>query len=217
MNPREEALLNGARRTDVAQDAAVAVGLAGLTDAAAVEDEEVREEGTLSFWHHREEVLLYLLRVLLRGEAEPARDAPDMGVDDDALIHAEGVAEDHVGCLAPDAGEGDEPGHGAGDLSTVLVEQSARHPLQGARLVAVEAGRTYVRFELRRVRSCVVGGGAVLLEQLVGDHVYAHVGRLGGEHGRYQQLKGVLPVQLGPGVRVFVLQAAYDLGDRGGV
>src|SRR5919112_5409069 len=148
MNPREEALLNGARRTDVAQDAAVAVGLAGLTDAAAVEDEEVREEGTLSFWHHREEVLLYLLRVLLRGEAEPARDAPDMGVDDDALIHAEGVAEDHVGCLAPDAGEGDEPGHGAGHLPGVLLDEGASHAPQGASLVAVEAARADVLLEL---------------------------------------------------------------------
>lgn len=46
------------RGTDVVQDAAWAVRLAGLADAATVEDEEVREERPLSFGHHSQEITL---------------------------------------------------------------------------------------------------------------------------------------------------------------
>jgi hypothetical protein len=72
-----------------------------------VEDEEVGEERALPFRNQPEEVLLYLLRVVLFREAESARDTPDVSVHDDALVDAESVAQDHVGRLTADAGEGD--------------------------------------------------------------------------------------------------------------
>src|SRR3712207_8164507 len=52
--------------------------------------------------------IFYLFRIFFPCEPKPVRDAPHVGVHDDALVHAEGVAEDHVSRLAPDPGEGDE-------------------------------------------------------------------------------------------------------------
>src|SRR3712207_9451950 len=65
------------RRADAVEDASRTVGSAGLAHAAAVEDEQVRKERALPLGHHPEEAPLYLLRVPLFGETEPARHASD--------------------------------------------------------------------------------------------------------------------------------------------
>src|SRR5918995_3998257 len=205
------------RRAEVVEDAFRAQGFAGLAYPAAVEDEQVRKERSLALGDYPEEIPLYLLRIFLLGETEPARDAPDVGVHDDALVHTEGVAQDHVRRLATDAGEGDELGHGAGDLPAVPLEQVARHPLQGAGLVAVEARGADVFLQPGDIGAGVVGGGTVPLEELFGDHVHPHIGGLGGEHGRDQELQRVLPDKLSRGVGVLPFQAGDYLGDRGGV
>jgi hypothetical protein len=100
-------------------------------------------------------------------------------VDDDALVDAEGVAEDHVGRLATDAWQRDELGHRAGNLAAVLLDEGLGHAPQGARLVAVEAGRPDVLLELAGVSLGVVRGGAVLVEEGLRDAVYPDVGGLG--------------------------------------
>ncbi len=53
------------RGADVVQDAARAARLARLAYTAAMEDEEVREEGSLLFGHYSQEITLYLLGVAL--------------------------------------------------------------------------------------------------------------------------------------------------------
>ena len=203
------------RGADVVEHAAWTVGFAGLADPAAVKDEQVGEEGAIFLGDHLQQALLYLFRISLPGETEPVREAPDVGVHDDALVYAEGVAQDHVGRLAADAGEGDELAHGARDLPAVFLEEGAGHPLQGAGLVAVEAGRADVFLQLAGIRPRVVCGGAVLLKEALCDLVHPDVGGLGGEHRRHQKLQGIGPVQLGTGVRVLPLEARYDRGDRG--
>ena len=109
-----------------------------------------------------------------------------MGVHDDALVRAESVAEDHVGRLAADAGQGYELGHRAGYLSPMLFYEDAGHATQGAGLVAVEAGRADVLFELVGGRISVVLGRTVLRKETLGHPVDLHVGGLGGEDGRDQ-------------------------------
>src|SRR3712207_5023602 len=200
----------------VVEHAAGAIWSARLADPASVEDEQVREDGPIILRHHPHEVLLYLLGVPLLGETEPGRDAPDVGVHDDALVHPEGVAEAPFRRLAADAGEGDGLGHGAGNLPAVTLEEGASHALHGAGLVAVEAGGADVFFQLRWIRRGVVLRRAVLLEEPSRDLVHPDVGGLGGEDRRHEQLEGVPPVELGPGVGVLPLEAGYDLGDRGG-
>src|SRR5215211_5604961 len=80
------------RWADIVQDAVWAIRLAGLAGLAPVQDQGVREDGPVFFWHDLHEVLLYLYGVLVPGEAEPAGDAADVGIDDDALVHAERLA-----------------------------------------------------------------------------------------------------------------------------
>src|SRR5919202_3457790 len=120
------------RGADVVEHAVRAVRPARLAYAATVEDKQVGEDGTVLFGNYSQEVLLYLFRVSVLGETEPVRDAPDVGVHDDALVHAESVAEDHVGRLAAYPWEGDELHHGARNLPAVLLEQGTGHTLQGA-------------------------------------------------------------------------------------
>src|SRR5215210_2257296 len=127
------------RGADVVEDAVRAVGLAGLAGSAPVQDQEVREDGPVSLGHDLHEVLLYSYGILVLGEAEPARDAADVGVYDDALVHAEGVAKYDVGGLAADTWQRHELLHGARNLSAVLLHEGADHATQGAGLVAVEA------------------------------------------------------------------------------
>ena len=82
-------------------------------------------------------------------------------------------------------------------------------PLQGAGLVAVEAGRADVLFELVGGSIGVVLGRTVLREEALGYPVHLHVGGLGGEHGRHQEFQGIRPVELGARVRVLGLQAGH--------
>src|ERR671933_801122 len=105
------------------QDAAWAVGLAGLAHAAAVEDEEVREEGSFPFGHYSQEVALYLFGVVLARETEPVGEASNVGVHDYTLVDAKGVTEDHVGGFAAHARELNEFGHGVGNLSSVILDE----------------------------------------------------------------------------------------------
>src|SRR5829696_2318878 len=194
------------RGADIVEYAVRAVCPAGLARSASVEDQEVGEDGPVFFWYYLHEVLLDLHGILTLGEAEPARDTADVGVHNDALVRAESVAEDHVGRLAADAGQGYELGHRAGDLSRVLLYEGAGHAPQGAGLVAVEAGRADALFELVGGRISVVLSRTVLREQALGHPVDLHVCGLGGEDGRYQEFQGVGPVELGARVRVRGLQ-----------
>src|SRR4051812_35417237 len=111
------------RGADVVEDAVRAVWFTGLAGAASVQDQEVREDGPVSLWHDLHEVLLYLHRVFVIRQAEPSRDAADVGIDDYALVHTEGVAQNDVGRLAADAGQRHELLHGAGHLSPVLIHE----------------------------------------------------------------------------------------------
>src|SRR5215213_9569538 len=116
-----------------------------------MEDEEVGEEGPLSFGHDLQEITLHLFGVVLERKAEPVGEAPDVGVHDHALVYAEGVTQDHVGGLAAHAGEPDELGHGARHFSPVFFDEYAGHAPYGASLVAEEAHRPYLLLQLLEV------------------------------------------------------------------
>ena len=62
----------------------------------------------------------------------------------------------------------------------------------------------------------VVGGGAILLEQLRRDQVHALVGALRRQDRRHQQFERVGMVQFAMRVRVSLLQAGDDLLHPGG-
>jgi len=75
--------------TEGLEVAAVALGLAGVADLAAVMDDLVREADPAVVRQDLHQLLLDLLRSVAFGEREAARDAEDMSVHDDALGFAE--------------------------------------------------------------------------------------------------------------------------------
>jgi hypothetical protein len=64
-----------------------------------VPDEQVWKTGPILPWHETLEIALDLDGIVLAREAEALREAPDVGVDDDALRRA-ALRRDDVGRLA---------------------------------------------------------------------------------------------------------------------
>ena len=81
------------------ETAAIAFGLAGVADLAAMVDELVGEGDPMVLGQDAHEFLLDFLGCIPFGEAKAAGNAEDMGVDDDAFGLVEADAEDDVGGL----------------------------------------------------------------------------------------------------------------------
>ena len=71
----------------------------------------------------------------------------------------------------------------------MLLDQHLHRPAQRLRLLAEEARRVDVAFELVRRDGEVVLGAPVLLEQALGDPVDVHVRGLRREHHGHEQLQ----------------------------
>src|SRR5215212_10030784 len=84
--------------------ACTAGGIARVTTAATMPNHVLAELSPVPSREQGRDIDFDLLRVVLRRPAEAARQPPHMGVDGDAR-DPEGVAEDHIGSLAPDAGQ----------------------------------------------------------------------------------------------------------------
>ena len=87
--------------------ARLAARLARVAHPPAVQDQPVAERGPLRLRDQLHQGELDLHRVVVLGQAEPAREPADVRVDRDAR-RVEGVAEDDVRGLAADAGQRDE-------------------------------------------------------------------------------------------------------------
>src|SRR5262249_11475687 len=106
-------------RTDLRQRTPGTVRLAGVANLPTVVDHAVAEYRPLFFGDEPHQVALDRLRVGLRGQPHAAAESAQMGIDRDAG-HAEGVAEDDVGRLAADAGQGYQLFHRRGDFAAML-------------------------------------------------------------------------------------------------
>ena len=136
-----------------------------------------------------------------------------MGVDDDAFVQAEGVAEDDVRGLPADARELHELGHRARHLAAVALDEGAAEALERLRLVAEEAGGLDERLELFASGICrVVRGGRAGREERRRHHVDAHVGALRREDRRDQELERVAVVEGAMAAGVGGLETREDLG-----
>ena len=82
--------------------------------------------------HQFHQVSLDLFRIGLASETEPMRKSRDMRVDHDALIFAEGVAENHVRSLSADARQLLQFFHRVGNAPLVF-----RHDRRGRRANAL--------------------------------------------------------------------------------
>ncbi len=99
-----------------------AFGVSGVADLAAVEDQLVREEGPFGLGDEFHEVLFDFDGIGVFGEVEAEGEAGDVGIDDDADVLVEGVAEDDVGGFSADAAELGEFVHGVGDLAVMFFD-----------------------------------------------------------------------------------------------
>ena len=96
---------------------------------------------------------------------------------------------DDVRRLARDAGKPQQLVERPRHLAVVLLDQHPHRPAQRLRLLPEEPGREDVALELLHRHGEVVLGSPVLLEQVLGDAVDVHVGRLRREHHRDEQLE----------------------------
>src|SRR5688500_2753153 len=128
------------RRTEARNGAGLTARLARLADPPAVPDEEVAEHRPALPREQRHQVLLDLDRVLVRREREARGEPLHVGVDHDALVDPERVAEDHVRGLAAHAWKRRELVERAGDFAAVLAHHRAREADDVLRLVPEEPG-----------------------------------------------------------------------------
>ena len=190
-----------------------AVGAGGFAAAAAVEDEPVGKQGPVVLRDEFHEDGLDFFWVGLAGEAEAGGEARDVGVDDDADVLAEGVAEDDVGGFAADAGELDEFVHGLRDVSAMLVDEEPAAGADVFGLGAVEADGAEVVLEGGGIGLGVVARGAVFFEEGGGDFIDLHVGALRGEDGGDEEFEGIGEGEFAVGVGV---DAGEDFAEGSG-
>ena len=83
------------------------------------------------------EVQLDLVGIGVARETESSREPPDMRINHQSGL-AEDMAEQHVGGLAPNSGQGHEILHATRDLTAEALQNRARRGLQGAGLLPEE-------------------------------------------------------------------------------
>ena len=193
--------------------ATVAFWLARDAHLAAVVDKLVRKRDPAILRDDPHQLLLYLLRRVTIGKAQPMGNSEDMGVNYDTFCLAEADAEDDIGRLAGRAGNGDQFGKGLRHLAVEFGDNLRCGTLDRFGLVAKEACRANQRLKLRQ--SCfghrLWGGEST--KELWRHHVHTHVGALGGEDGRYQQFPRRCVSERALDVGVGFVEAAQNGGD----
>jgi hypothetical protein len=137
-------------------------------------------------------------------------EAADVGIDDDADVLGEGVAEDDVGGFAADAAEGSELVHGLGDAAGVLFDDVGGGFAEGLGFIAEEAGGLDEFFDVFLGGFGEGLGGGVFFEEGGSDEVDADVGALGGEDGGDEEFDGVFVMEGAMGVGVVLVEEGED-------
>ncbi len=157
------------------------------------------------------QVGLDLDRVGVARPAEPAGQAADVRVDDDAVGRAEGVSEDDVRGLPADPGKRVKRFHRPRDEPAVRLDDRPAGAPDRFRLGVEEAGGSDQLLQLAS-RPGHRGGGREAAEERRRDAVHARVGALRGEDRRDQELERVGMVERAVGPGVGLVQAGEDVG-----
>src|SRR5664279_5385305 len=133
--------------------------------AAAMPDEPVTEQRPTFLRHQLHQLLLNLHRVCLLCESKTIREPRDVRVHDHANIDTEGVPQNDVRRLAPDARECVQFIHRARHGTAKFFHERGAAGLDVLRLVAEKAGglHGFLNFRERRIRE--VSGTVIFLEQ----------------------------------------------------
>lgn len=210
--------LDGAPRlvsgvADVFQKTIGAFRLAGNAEGASVQDDLVREDNPLVPRDDAHKVLLDVLGIVVGGQLQPARDAVDVSVHDDAFGLVEPGAENDIRRLAGDAGQREELIHVVGNLAAEIVDYRLCCSDDGLRLVPEEAGGLDVGLKLFGSEGGEILNSRIFLEQAGGDHVHAGVGALRREDGSHEEFPCTAVVESAGRCRISCVEALQDIGN----
>ena len=149
-------------------------------------------------------------RCVFGGEGEAFAEAVDVGVDDEAGVDVEGVAEDDVGGFSRDAAEGEKLVHGLRDLAFEVLHERGHGGVDGLGFVTKEADGFDVGFDLVGRRSGEGGGRGEGFEKRGRDFVDGDIGGLCGENGGDEQLVRRGVVEFADGVWVMRVQGGEE-------
>ena len=175
-------------------------------------DEQVREPSPVRSGNDPLKVALDLDRVLVARQPEPLGEPSDVGVNDDPLGVTE-LRRDDVRGLAGDSGQPQQVLEAVWHDAVELLQQHPHRAADRLRLLAVEPRGEDVPLELLDRDGEIVLRPAVLLEEPLGDAVHVHVGRLGGEHHRDQELDVAAEAKRDRRVGVLLREALDDRPD----
>ena len=151
------------------------------------------------------QVLFDLHRIACSRQSQTAGDPPDVRIDDDAGRQSIGGPQDHVGRLAPDAGQLDQCLQIARHLPVVLRDQLGTAGPDVLRLVAKESGALDRLFQTRQRQFRQVVRRRITAKQLRRHLVHSLVGALRRQNRRHEQLHGRFELQ--GALRVRILRA----------
>jgi hypothetical protein len=159
-----------------------------MTATPAVPDDTVAHGGPILTSEQLHEICFDFDGVILSGPAKSTRETTEMGVYRDAR-HPKRIAKNHVGGLAPDAGQGDEILEPTRHFSGVGVAQLLGHALQSLRLCPKETGGSndvldVIALGCRHGDSIGIGG-----KQRWRDGVDPLVGALRTQDGGYEKFE----------------------------
>ena len=161
----------------------------------------------------RIKILLDFLRIVLRREFQPPRDAVHMRVDHDSVGYFEPCPQHDVRGLARDAGKGEQFLHVFRNLPSELGDNFLRRAHHGFGFIAEESGGAHVRLELFRRERGKCLDRRIFAEQLRRDPVHVHVGRLRGEDGRDHQFPRAGVRERAGDVGIELVEPLQNLGD----
>ena len=146
------------------------IRLPSHTDVPAMGNHDMAEGRPAPFRDYVGQIEFQLYRVTVIGQSQPPGQANDVRIAGDTG-YAEGVTQDAIGCLSPDAGQGQELFHRAGDRALVVLDNAGAGAFDIEGLIAVESRGANVRFDLLQIEFGPVGGGFVFFEQVRRDFV----------------------------------------------
>ncbi len=137
--------------------------------------------------------------------------AGNVGIDDHCR-NLEGGAEDDIGGLAADAGEGGQLAQGGRNLAVVVFNQPLGTANEMTGLGMIKAGGADQCFDLGEICRAEGGGIRIAGKETGGDKIHPYVRTLGGEDGGNEELKGGAMRQRTLGCRIKFCQSVEDGG-----
>ena len=199
-------------RAHVSDRALRTFGLVSDADAAAMILHQVAKADPLSFGNDFHQIKFDLVGIRLRRQAKPLGDTHHVRIDADSLF-AEGVSQNDIRGLSPDAREAEEIFQVVGHLAAEALDELFAAIVNGFAFVTIEIDLADLPLEAGQGRVGIISRGAIGFEQLDCYLVDQIVACLGSEDQGDQELQRIAEVEIELGVGMNFFQTANDLFD----